>query len=48
LPLVVPPRFHGAVLDAVHGLSARAARVWKSGLAYQLVAVCRRARAIAP
>jgi 2-polyprenyl-3-methyl-5-hydroxy-6-metoxy-1,4-benzoquinol methylase len=45
LPLVVPPRFHGAVLDAVHGLSAGAARVWKSGLAYQFVAVCRRASA---
>jgi SAM-dependent methyltransferase len=43
LPLVVPPRFHGAVLDAVHGLSAGAARVWKGGLAYQFVAVCRRA-----
>jgi 2-polyprenyl-3-methyl-5-hydroxy-6-metoxy-1,4-benzoquinol methylase len=45
LPLVVPPRFHGAVLDAVHGLSAGAARVWKGGLAYQFVAVCRRASA---
>jgi SAM-dependent methyltransferase len=43
LPLVIPPRFHGAVLDAVHTLSAGAARVWKSGLAYQLVAVCHRA-----
>ncbi|HEY4908023.1 MAG TPA: class I SAM-dependent methyltransferase [Methylomirabilota bacterium] len=43
LPLVVPPRFHGGLLDAVHGLSATAARVWKGGLGYQLVAVCRRA-----
>ena len=43
LPLVVPPRFHGAVLDAVHGFSAGAARLWKAGLAYQFVAVCRRA-----
>jgi len=47
LPLVVPSRFHGALLDTVHGLSARAARLWKDGLAYQLVAVCRRARAAA-
>lgn len=43
LPLVVPPRLHGPVLDAVHALSAGAARAWKGGLAYQLVAVCRRA-----
>ena len=45
LPLVVPPRFHGGLLDTVHGLSASAARVWKGGLGYQLVAVCRRAAA---
>lgn len=45
LPLVVPPRLHGRALDAVHALSARAARVWKGGLGYQLVAVCRRAAA---
>jgi len=45
LPLVVPTRFHGGVLDAVHGLSAGAARLWKGGLAYQFVAVCRRAAA---
>jgi 2-polyprenyl-3-methyl-5-hydroxy-6-metoxy-1,4-benzoquinol methylase len=45
LPLVVPPRLHGGVLDAVHGLSAHAARLWKGGLGYQLVAVCRRAAA---
>jgi SAM-dependent methyltransferase len=43
LPQVVPPRFHGGVLDAVHGFSANAARVWKSGLGYQLIGVCRRA-----
>ena len=42
LPLVVPPRFHGGVLDAVHSLSAGAARVWKGGLGYQLIGVCRR------
>jgi len=43
LPQVVPPRFHGGLLDAVHGLSAGAARIWKGGLGYQLVGVCRRA-----
>jgi 2-polyprenyl-3-methyl-5-hydroxy-6-metoxy-1,4-benzoquinol methylase len=43
LPLVVPPRLHGPVLDAVHSVSAAAARAWTSGLAYQLVAVCQRA-----
>jgi hypothetical protein len=43
LPLVVPPRLHGPLLDAVHALSAATARAWKGGLAYQLVAVCRRA-----
>ena len=43
LPLVVPPRFHGGLLDRIHGLSAGAARAWKGGLGYQLVAVCRRA-----
>jgi SAM-dependent methyltransferase len=47
LPLVVPPRFHGGLLDAVHGLSATAARVWKGGLGYQLIAVCRRANSAA-
>jgi SAM-dependent methyltransferase len=45
LPLVVPPRLHGRALDAVHALSAGAARAWKGGLAYQFVAVCRRAAA---
>jgi hypothetical protein len=47
LPLVVRPRFHGGLLDAVHGLSATAARVWKGGLGYQLIAVCRRANSAA-
>ncbi len=46
LPLVVPPRLHGALLDAVHATSAAAARVWPGGLAYQLVAVARRAAAV--
>jgi len=45
LPLVVPPRLHGRALDAAHALSAGAARAWKGGLAYQFVAVCRRASA---
>lgn len=45
LPLIVPSRLHGGVLDAVHGLSAGAARAWKGGLAYQFVALCRRAAA---
>ena len=47
LPLLVPPRFHGGALDAIHGLSAGAARIWKGGLGYQFVAVCRRAAATA-
>lgn len=45
LPLVVPPRLHGRALDAIHALSAGAARAWKGGLAYQFVAVCSRASA---
>ena len=45
LPLVAPPRLHGPALAAVHALSAGAARAWKGGLAYQFVAVCRRASA---
>jgi 2-polyprenyl-3-methyl-5-hydroxy-6-metoxy-1,4-benzoquinol methylase len=42
LPLVVPPRWHGGWLDGLHAVSARAARLWPGGLAYQFVAVCRR------
>lgn len=42
LPVVVPERFHGAWLRALHALSAGAARCWKGGLGYQLVAVCQR------
>jgi hypothetical protein len=41
LPLVVPPRWHGAWLHGLHALSARAAGAWPGGLAYQFVAVCR-------
>jgi hypothetical protein len=41
LPLVVPARFRGGWLRAVHALNARAARAWKAGLAYQFVLSCR-------
>ena len=41
LPLVVPVRWHGGWLRALHSLSARASRTWPGGLAYQFVAVCR-------
>lgn len=40
LPLVVPPRWHGRVLERVHAISAGAARGWPGGLAYQFVAIC--------
>ena len=43
LPVVVPERWHGAWLHGLHGLSALAARAWPRGLAYQFVAICRRA-----
>ncbi len=45
LPLVVPERFHGRWLTLVHGASARLAGLWKRMLAYQFVAVARRAGA---
>jgi len=45
LPLVVPERFHGPWLSALHRFSAGTARVWPGGLAYQFVAVCADARA---
>ena len=45
LPLVVPERWHGAWLRALHGSSALAARAWPGGLAYQLVAICHPAEA---
>jgi SAM-dependent methyltransferase len=45
LPLVVPERFHGLWLRALHRFSAGTARVWPGGLAYQFVAVCADARA---
>lgn len=43
LPLVVPERFHGRWLRALHGLNARVARLWKRMFAYQFVAVAKRA-----
>jgi GT2 family glycosyltransferase len=42
LPLIVPGRLHGAWLYGLHAASAAASRGWKSGLAYQFVALCRR------
>jgi len=41
LPLVVPPRLHGAWLATAQRVGALAARGWKGGLAYQFVAICR-------
>ncbi len=43
LPLLIPERFHGRWLFALHALSALAARCWPGLLAYQFVAVARRA-----
>ncbi len=40
-PLIVPPHWRGRPLALVYALSAQAARWWKSGLAYQFVAVSR-------
>ena len=40
LPVVIPARFHGAALGALHRLSAGVARLWPGGLAYQFVAMC--------
>ncbi len=44
LPLVVPERYHGGWLRIAHAVNALTARWWKTGLAYQFVAVCRPAR----
>ena len=48
LPLVVPERLHGAWLYGLHAASAAASRGWKSGLAYQFVAMCRPRAAARP
>lgn len=44
LPAVIPERFHGPALSALHRVSAGASRLWPSGLAYQFVAMCAPAR----
>ncbi len=41
LPQVVPPRWHGPWLDALHGVNAGAARVFRRLLGYQFVVVAR-------
>jgi 2-polyprenyl-3-methyl-5-hydroxy-6-metoxy-1,4-benzoquinol methylase len=41
LPLVVPERWHGRALEALHRANAVGARCWPAGLAYQFVVVCR-------
>jgi len=41
LPLVVPQRYHGSVLNAAHGASAFLARGWKTMFGYQFVAMAR-------
>lgn len=41
LPLVMPAHYHGGWLRTAHAINALAARCWKTGLAYQFVAVCR-------
>src|SRR5581483_2402634 len=45
LPLVVPERYHGRMLDTVHGMSAFVARRWKTMFAYQFVALTRKGAA---
>jgi SAM-dependent methyltransferase len=42
LPLIVPERYQGVLFNFLHRLNATAARAWKTMLAYQFVAVCRR------
>jgi hypothetical protein len=39
LLLVVPPRWHGVWLLALHGVNAALARAWKGMFGYQFVAV---------
>jgi 2-polyprenyl-3-methyl-5-hydroxy-6-metoxy-1,4-benzoquinol methylase len=45
LPLVVPERYHGRTLNAVHACNAAIARWWKTMFAYQFVALARRSDA---
>ena len=42
LPLIIPERYQGALFNRLHSLNAVVARAWKTMLAYQFVAVCRR------
>ncbi len=42
LPLLVPQRYHGQVLNLIHSASARLSRLWKTMFGYQFVAVTRR------
>jgi len=42
LPLLVPERWHGPWLRALHALNALGARCWQGLFAYQFVAVARR------
>lgn len=43
LPLLVPERYHGRWLAALHRVNLALARAWKTVFAYQFVAVVRRA-----
>jgi SAM-dependent methyltransferase len=42
LPLVIPERYHGSTLNAMHRLNAWMARNWRTMFAYQFVALTRR------
>jgi SAM-dependent methyltransferase len=42
LPLVVPQRYHGRILNLLHSLNAGMARWWKTMFAYQFVTLARR------
>lgn len=42
LPLVIPERYHGRILNLLHLLNAAVARGWKTMFAYQFVALTRR------
>jgi len=42
LPLIVPLRYHGRCLRAIHWLNAACARIWKTMFGYQFVVVARR------
>jgi len=46
LPLVVPERYHGRTLDALHRVNAASARAWKTMLGYQFVALTRRGASV--